>query len=279
MSHGCPPCPHCPLPTPQGWFWGPLFLLAPSPQCLHSLRGPSPVHRVPNVPPPVPPAPLRAPWRSRARPLLCAFAVPLCCCRGWGEEHVVGGWSLCPPPLALCVLFWGGGVRAVCCGVRLVAPAAPIKLCEVVSVCPAPVSCPGGVLGGVTEPFGGGHGFKNPVPPIPSLQQLPSTWVRDHPIPGGCRGVGSGAPPALGGPCVCPPPRPFFSTCPSLSPALGSEAGAVLSSSPRGGREEAGAATSPGPSCLAPPPAPQLCKAGLSAPGGGLQDPPSVPCM
>lgn len=162
-------------------------------------------------------------------------------------------------------------MRAVCCGVRLVAPAAPIKLCEVVSVCPAPVSCPGG---GSRSLFGGGGmTSKTPCPPSlpcssshpPGCGTTPSRvgavgWVLGHPL-------------LWGGPCVCPPPRPFFSTCPSLSPALGSEAGAVLSSSPRGGREEAGAATSPGPSRLAPPPHHNYAKL-ASLPRGGASGPP-----
>lgn len=130
--------------------------------------------------------------------MLCAFAVPLCALGGaWG-----GSLS---PTLFLCAVL-GRGLRVVCCGVTLVARAAPIKLCEVVSVlCPG-VAVPGGLRGAGTPRVKPPRTFPATSPLCPMHQDLRSPRLQAG--GGRCPRPPQVKRPPLVSPCLqldCPP--------------------------------------------------------------------------
>lgn len=246
---------------------------------------------------------------GEAEPGPCCVLL-LCLCVAVG---VYGGVPSPAPPF--CVLFWGGGVRVVCRGVRLVARAAPIKLCEVVSV-----SCPAGG-GGCSCSWGGGAGGggaqlqKACAPPHLSPAVAPTQFpcagpilphgIATHmgaagwalgppppptctPLPGGCEGLDTPPPPPKG-----KTTRALSAMRSSLSAAPGSEAtvrpglGEMLPSSSPGQAEKRPALppSPPGASipahCWTVPPTdpPQRGHRALQSPTPQLCKAGSVPSM
>lgn len=210
------PPPHPPRSPGAPCGVPPLFWLQ-HPGAIASCGVPTP-YAVPSHPPTAlsPPCPHCPPRRSRAGPhcvLLLCLCVP-----GFGGGGHDGYGGRCvsppshpspPPPRLLCAVL-GRGLRAVCCGVRFVA--APIKLCQVVSVCR-----PHRVLGGVGGwgEMGWGEPAEPPCPPslLCSSSHPPYIPMWDPPSPTmGAVGWGQ-----WGG--CCAPPGPFL-LCALLYPLL-----------------------------------------------------------